>query len=221
MRNYCLTPVCRISTVAIKFWLVFCFTFFSGSVCHSGVLTGYGTWETTLQPRDLDRNGITDAYYDTDLKITWLATTFMGDIFTLKYNIEALEFGGLSNWRLPQRNTTCDYYSGSCLEDEMGHLSFVEFGRRWFTWSGTGRFPDLINGYYAEEYMGRDESCCSAFQFGRGSLSVSGGFGMYGLAVHDGDVTANHIPEPRTIFLLASGIFALLFFCRRPRIGMF
>lgn len=34
-----------------------------------------GTWATTLQPRDGDGDGTTDAYYDTTLNITWLADT--------------------------------------------------------------------------------------------------------------------------------------------------
>jgi hypothetical protein len=33
---------------------------------------GQGTWESTLQPRDLDGDGNADAFYDTSLNITWL-----------------------------------------------------------------------------------------------------------------------------------------------------
>jgi hypothetical protein len=41
---------------------------------HAAPISGQGTWETTLQPRDADPGtpGI-EAYYDTDLDITWLA----------------------------------------------------------------------------------------------------------------------------------------------------
>lgn len=38
---------------------------------HAAAVTGQGTWETTLQARDLDGNGVTDAFYDTSLDITW------------------------------------------------------------------------------------------------------------------------------------------------------
>lgn len=31
-----------------------------------------GLAQATLQDRDLDHNGVTDTYYDTDLNITWL-----------------------------------------------------------------------------------------------------------------------------------------------------
>ena len=34
---------------------------------------GRGTWESTLQARDLNGDTVTDAYYDTALNVTWLA----------------------------------------------------------------------------------------------------------------------------------------------------
>lgn len=40
---------------------------------------GQGTWETTLLPRDVDRDGTVDAYYDTELDITWLADGNLAD----------------------------------------------------------------------------------------------------------------------------------------------
>jgi hypothetical protein len=44
------------------------------SLSHAAPVSGQGTWETTLQGRDLDGNLATfEAYYDTALDITWLA----------------------------------------------------------------------------------------------------------------------------------------------------
>jgi hypothetical protein len=46
----------------------------STSLSHAAPVSGQGTWETTLQGRDLDGNLSTfEAYYDTALNITWLA----------------------------------------------------------------------------------------------------------------------------------------------------
>jgi hypothetical protein len=46
----------------------------STSLSHAAPVSGQGTWETTLQGRDLDGNLSTfEAYYDTALDITWLA----------------------------------------------------------------------------------------------------------------------------------------------------
>jgi hypothetical protein len=46
----------------------------STSLSHAAPVSGQGTWETTLQGRDLDGNLSTfEAYYDTAQNITWLA----------------------------------------------------------------------------------------------------------------------------------------------------
>ena len=52
-------------------------------------VSGQGTWETTLRARDLDSNPATiEAYYDTDLNITWLANANLAasNSFGLAYN---------------------------------------------------------------------------------------------------------------------------------------
>ena len=36
-------------------------------------VSGQGTWETTLQARDINGDMIVDAYYDSTLNLTWLA----------------------------------------------------------------------------------------------------------------------------------------------------
>lgn len=74
-----------------------------------------GTWEATLQGRDLNQDGITDAFYDTVLDITWLkdwnlakTSKFAGananggmNWIEAKHWAESLTFGGFSDWRLP------------------------------------------------------------------------------------------------------------------------
>jgi PEP-CTERM motif len=48
---------------------------------HAAGVPGQGTWETTLQGRDLDGNAANgfEAYYDTVLNITWLADANLAD----------------------------------------------------------------------------------------------------------------------------------------------
>src|SRR5688572_25735584 len=41
-------------------------------------IAGQGTWETTLQARDIDGDGTVDAWYDTALNVTWLADANAG-----------------------------------------------------------------------------------------------------------------------------------------------
>lgn len=45
---------------------------------HSAGIPGQGTWETTLQARDINHDGAVDAYYDSTLNISWLANMNAG-----------------------------------------------------------------------------------------------------------------------------------------------
>ncbi len=59
-----------------RFWVTVCactFTLATTAAQSSAPVSGQGTWETTLKPRDLTGDGVADAYYDTVLDITWLA----------------------------------------------------------------------------------------------------------------------------------------------------
>lgn len=54
------------------------YTFFTIPV-HAAPVSGQGTWETTLEGRDLDGDAATiEAFYDTVLDITWLADAGAG-----------------------------------------------------------------------------------------------------------------------------------------------
>ena len=82
-------------------------SFISVSAYAVGV-SGKGTWETTLEGRDLDGNLITaEAYYDTVLGITWLAdANYAGmtmDWATANSWATGLDpYGsGITGWRLP------------------------------------------------------------------------------------------------------------------------
>jgi hypothetical protein len=78
----------------------------SAPIAQAVPISGQGTWETTLQGRDLDGNVATaEAYYDTILNITWLADA-NGDGLTTWALANAwatsLDIGGVSGWRLPE-----------------------------------------------------------------------------------------------------------------------
>ena len=122
---------------------------------------GRGTWERTLQARDLDRDGETDAFYDIALDITWLrnATRFhhvpWDTAVTLADNFE---FGGYKDWRLPTMvdvggdgcsfgsGTDCGVnvltLSGGITYSELAHLWYVTLGNR-STLSAPGGAPAL------------------------------------------------------------------------------
>jgi hypothetical protein len=81
-------------------------TIFTSSA-NAVTVSGQGTWETTLLPRDLDGNLSTaEAYYDTDLNITWLDANNggNGDWFTAYDWAAGQNINGITGWRLPVTN---------------------------------------------------------------------------------------------------------------------
>jgi len=73
---------------------------------YAAPVSGQGTWESTLQGRDLDGDLTTaEAYYDTILGITWLAdVNYAGtamDWDTANSWAAGLNIDGYTNWRLP------------------------------------------------------------------------------------------------------------------------
>lgn len=101
-------------------------------------VSGQGTWETTLQSRDLDGNSATvEAYYDTILNITWLANANLAQTSgfdadglmvwaTANSWAAGLNINGITGWRLPTVSpvdgTTADdaTFSNTGTED-LGH----------------------------------------------------------------------------------------------------
>ncbi len=119
-------------------------------------VSGQGTWESTLEGRDLDGNAATfEAYYDTTLDITWLANANAAGTTmnwaTANAWAAGLDVNGINGWRLPtvtpingtsfntafSNNATTDlgYASSAGWVDgagnpvsEMGHLFYVTLG---------------------------------------------------------------------------------------------
>jgi Protein of unknown function (DUF1566) len=90
---------------------------------HASSISGQGTWQTTLQNRDLNGDGVVDAFYDTQLNVTWLRdANLVGDRTSvpglpgrptggMSWNTATawaanLNIGGITGWRLPTVNDT-------------------------------------------------------------------------------------------------------------------
>ena len=56
----------------------------AGAAQAAGV-PGQGTWETTLQARDLNGDSVTDTFYDTALNITWLRQPLLDPSYELEH----------------------------------------------------------------------------------------------------------------------------------------
>jgi len=110
---------------------------------NAASVSGQGTWETTLQGRDLDGNLSTfEAYYDTALNITWLANANAGagsafdDGFSSTdgrmtwANANAWAAGldpygsGISGWQLPTVNPV----NGSSFNYSLSYNGSTDYG---------------------------------------------------------------------------------------------
>jgi hypothetical protein len=122
-------------------------------------VSGQGTWESTLQGRDLNGNGLFDAYYDTTLNITWLANAnYAGTTMTWSAAnawAAGLTLGGYTEWRLPTTTDTgtsgCNYsttggtdcgYNVDTGSSEMASMYYDTLGNlAYYDTSGVGPQP--------------------------------------------------------------------------------
>lgn len=189
-----------------------------------------------LQGRDLDQNGVTDAFYDTDLNITWLRDAnyaktsgfdLDGKMSWAQANTwaNAVTFAGFGGWRLPTTlvpDSSCTSHANSaganCSGSEMGHLYYTEFGNSYMssahvnTPTNMGNFLNTVttNAYYWSRTSTSQTGDAYAFTFGRGHQ----GYGAkslvvdYAMLVHYGDISAvvTAVPEPETYAMLLAGL---------------
>lgn len=123
-------------------------TFVLITSAQAGPVSGQGTRETTLQPRDLDGNGITDAFYDTILNLTWLRNANVnGEITWDAANTWSADYsiGGYSDWRLPtmvdtgtpgcdfgHRGTDCGFKVQTTGDSASGIIVYSEMASLWY-----------------------------------------------------------------------------------------
>lgn len=141
----------------------------ANSAVQAVAISGQGTWESTLQGRDLDGNLATfEAYYDTMLDLTWLAdanhaqTSGYDDDGRMYWNNATAWAAGLNpygsgiaGWRLP---TTVDSGNDGCtrisalegvdcgynltVHSEMSHMYYVTLGNADYTGPLAGLGPE-------------------------------------------------------------------------------
>lgn len=186
-------------------------------------VSGVGTWEATLQARDLDGNLATaEAYYDTVLDITWMMDPFdhgvvhpqfmfWDEALALAANLDP--FGsGITGWRLPTHNVALSEYE---------HLFITTLGNT-PVWQGGA----LINAGPFEIIPGIVYFTSEADGAGRPFVMNATGVEMQSISltndatpwsVHNGDVGAavSSVPIPAAAWLLASGLIGMLGVVRR------
>jgi len=211
----------------------------------AGPVTGQGTWQSTLQARDINTDGTVDAYYDTALNITWLADANLGWLVwsDAQAAVAGLDVYGVTGWRLPDAkpvngttfNTSFSYdgstdYGYNATSSELAHMFYVTLGNKGYhdtagnSQSGWGMvntadFLDVQGDNYwsgTEYASGPDAAWYFGAWNGRQGDDLKR-YELYTWAVRDGDVAAaNAVPEPGST-LLAGAALAALGLTRRRR----
>lgn len=196
----------------------------------AAMISGQGTWETTLQGRDLDGNTSTfEAYYDVTKNITWLADAAVsGASYYLNFNVSGgsnldLNISGVTGWRIPSSDSSClgsNGYRDNCTNGEMGNLYYNVLGNTAGSLSNTGPFSNVQSDtYWASSRKSTDPLQKLIFNMGNGRLASEkftySGNRNYVWAVHDGDVGASVVPIPSAVWLFGSGLIGLIGFARR------
>ena len=138
---------------------------------RSAPLPGWGTWETTLLPRDINGDGSVDAFYDTVLDLTWLANANAGagSVYdSTRYSTAtdgrmnwvnanawaaSLDVYGISGWRLPK---TLDTGRPGC---DWSNAGGTDCGYNVQTLSADGRtvYSEMAHLYYVS--LGNRGAC--------------------------------------------------------------
>ncbi len=167
----------------------------------------------TLLNRDLDGNGTTDAFYDSDLNITWLKNANINGVmswFSAKAWTDSLVYGGYSDWRLPTTNVRVSGFN--ITSSEMGHLFYSELESQARTNVRSGDFENLQIPY--GYWSGTEDGGNGAWYFYtlNGAQIANGKFfEFYALAVRPGDSGApTQLPEPATYSLALVGVGLLV-----------
>ncbi len=107
--------------------------------CGRRTLPGQGTWQATLEPRDLNGDGKPDAYYDTELDITWLQRERADELGERQRMGSRVELHGVKRSRLPtlpcdpQLNFDHGYVGTDCgynIKTKSGATTYSEMGQR-------------------------------------------------------------------------------------------
>jgi hypothetical protein len=189
-----------------------------GTTAQAASVSGQGTWETTLQGRDLDGDNTTaEAWYDRVLGITWLGdanhartTGFAADGRMNWATANAWAAGldpygsGITGWRLPR--------IGWRPRIGMASMSYDTLGNSGWHSSNTGPFENLQPDFY---WSAEDSAPNANFAW---VFDVVSGYqedrtkttGLYGWAVHAGDVGASVVPIPAAVWLFGSALLGLV-----------
>lgn len=192
--------------------------FATTGIAQAAAVPGQGSWEASLQARyfSTDHSQGPQAYFDSDLNITWLANTLYpltdprssGMRWSTAESIAStLNVAGTTGWRLPSANA-----------NEFAHLYTVTLGNDAAQISAgqltlnTGPFKNVlpVNNYWMHESTPKVDGMQGAWQFDFTTGSQHLGLTDRESAawyVHSGDVfSASAVPEPSSMALMLSAL---------------
>lgn len=171
-----------------------------------------GTAHAALQDRDLDGNGVTDAFYDTDLNITWLRNANVNGAMiwsTAKAWAASFTFAGLSGWRLPE-GSRC-HIDAWVSSNELSHLWHIGLGNaEGGSMTNMGGFNNVqaASRYWTGTLESPGWAATVGFADGDVGFLPVDAWPVYSIIVRDGDVTP--VPEPATYSLMLLGLVGLI-----------
>jgi hypothetical protein len=172
-----------------------------------------GAAQAALQDRDLNGDAVVDAFYDTDLDITWLRNANVNGQMNWDSAVawaDGFSFAGYDDWRLPASDECSGF---NCTGSEMGHLWYIELGNVAHSLTNTGNFQNLQASYY---WSGTENTSVAAWNFGvinGAQQAINKVVVSYAMAVRPGDVPV--VPEPQTYALMLAGLGLLGAVARR------
>ena len=178
-----------------------------------------GAAQAALQGRDLNGDTVVDAFYDTDLDITWRRNGNLNGLMTWAGAVtwaDNMTFGGYNDWRLPTSSMCAGF---NCTGGELGHLWYVEWGNlAGDVTPDVGGFANVqLYAYWSGTTYAADPSQAWHLNIDGGDQDFAGKQNLlYAMAVRPGDVTAA-IPEPETYALMLAGLGVLAAAARRRR----
>ena len=196
---------------------------------HATAVPGQGTWETTLQGRDINGHAIAatdpDAVfaYDTVLDATWYLTanTSPLDWAGSKNWAAGLTVGTFRGWSLPEAGPEC--YGYSCTDSQMGELWYTQLGNVAYNgMTNSGPFKNLYMNFYwtgTQYAYAPNLDVAWYFEANYGTQSTTATiYALLALAIRPGDVLTA-VPEPETYAMLLTGLVGVVLLrCRvHPR----
>lgn len=196
---------------------------FTASVSHAALV---GRLETTAG------SGIFQAYYDTQLDITWASNANINGYTTWDSQVawaSTLTIGGVSGWRLPDmdvnndgRINSCsitDLTQASCKDNEYGHLFMYGAGTTkgsGITNANPGPFSNIVDFYWSSTKYAPspDKAWYYDMVLGYG-LWAPKNFNTFAWAVQSGDIS--EVPIPAAFWLFGSGLIGLIGIAKRKK----